>query len=175
MHAQLNGQVTAPLRWSCRDSIQEGQTAGPVHIFWCSPPTTGSVQQNAEIPPEWDPDGKGGGSGSKNISVPKAYNELATLMSVPGELCAAQLSGQYAAVARHMLALRVSGPNASLLAYAPACFNLRMPFATCSATASICPQLLLCFHPLLPPQARMPFATCSAAARTASLATPPSL
>ncbi|KAI7836469.1 hypothetical protein COHA_009686 [Chlorella ohadii] len=47
--------------------------------------TCSRTAHDSEIPPEWDPDGKGGGSGSKNISVPKAYNELATLMSVPGE------------------------------------------------------------------------------------------
>lgn len=39
----------------------------------------------AEIPPEWDPDGDGKGGGGKNITVPKAYNELATLISVPGK------------------------------------------------------------------------------------------
>lgn len=35
-----------------------------------------------EIPPEWDADGERGISG--NITIPKSYNELATLMSVTG-------------------------------------------------------------------------------------------
>lgn len=39
----------------------------------------------AEIPPEWDPDGAGHEHGiSGNITIPKSYNELATLMSVTG-------------------------------------------------------------------------------------------
>ncbi|EFN56864.1 hypothetical protein CHLNCDRAFT_144489 [Chlorella variabilis] len=42
--------------------------------------TCSRTARDSEIPPEWDPDGAGGISG--NITVPRSYNELATLMSV---------------------------------------------------------------------------------------------
>lgn len=49
-----------------------------------------SVACCAEIPPEWDSDGAGREHGiSGNITIPKSYNELATLMSVTGALPAA--------------------------------------------------------------------------------------
>jgi chloride channel 7 len=51
--------------------------------------------RDSEIPPEWDPDGGGtGGAPKGNITVPRSYNELATLISVTGGLLAAvQLIG----------------------------------------------------------------------------------
>ncbi|KAL4443355.1 hypothetical protein ABPG75_011092 [Micractinium tetrahymenae] len=48
--------------------------------------TCSRTAHDSEIPPEWDPDGAGHEHGiSGNITVPKSYNELATLMSVTGE------------------------------------------------------------------------------------------
>ena len=46
-----------------------------IELYTCSP-----AAATSDIPPDWDTDPEKG-----NITVPKAYNELATLMSVTGE------------------------------------------------------------------------------------------
>lgn len=48
--------------------------------------TCSRTARDSEVPPEWDPDGGGTEHGiTGNITVPRSYNELATLMSVTGE------------------------------------------------------------------------------------------
>ena len=47
-----------------------------LELYTCSP-----AAATSDIPPDWD----GADPGRANITVPKAYNELATLMSVTGE------------------------------------------------------------------------------------------
>ena len=47
-------------------------------LYTCSPSS-----HSSEIPADWDTDGSGIAKG--NITIHEAYNELATLMSVPGE------------------------------------------------------------------------------------------
>lgn len=46
-----------------------------MELYTCS-----TDRHESDIPAEWDADGGGKG----NITFPKSYNELATLMSVPG-------------------------------------------------------------------------------------------
>lgn len=50
-----------------------------MELYTCS-----TSQHHSQIPADWDPDGSGT-KGNSTITIPKAYNELATLMSVPGE------------------------------------------------------------------------------------------
>lgn len=116
-----------------------------MELYTCS-----TDAHQSEIPAEWDKDGGGKG----NITFPKSYNELATLMSVPGEC-------------RNQVLRTQSHCGGNLSTGLDLGIGLRQNMLWSSSNRPFF-SLSICL------QARMPSGICSAGGRTCSLATPPS-
>ena len=131
-----------------------------MELYTCS-----QTAKDSEIPADWDRDGGGRG----NITIPQAYNELATLISVTGGWhCACTGRGGGGAG---------QGAAAPVLPLPP-CARPPLPPAPAHAATALPPSFTPPPHTSLAPspacmQARTRSATSSPVALTASLATPP--